>query len=273
MYYERCFLLLHTVGEFMGKIRHQMIAYVSNTNYTANFKKEELIYFSEEAIKKSVRDFQKTHVAYEKTPLRTLSNLANYLHIADLKVKDESFRFGLHAFKVLGGIYAIGKYIADQLGERIENLSFSELQSEAVREKIGQLTFISATDGNHGKGVAWAARELGQNSVIYLPKGSSQARLDAIRKEGAEAAITDKNYDDTVKMCSKLAETNGWIMVQDTAWEGYDKIPLWIMQGYATIAAEIIEEQERVPTHIFVQAGVGSFAAGIAAYFLSRKKV
>src|SRR5699024_10724295 len=117
-----------------------------------------------------------------------------------------------------------------------------------------------------------AARELGQKSVIYLPKGSTEERLQAIQNDGAHAEITDLNYDDTVHMCSRLAEENNWVMVQDTAWEGYEEIPLCIMQGYASMAFEITEELEREqkdpPTHIILQAGVGSFAAAITAYFM-----
>lgn len=254
----------------MEKVIENQIAYVQNRKFDMTYNEEELTYLKKEEATK-IMNFQRTHEAYTKTPLHFLKNLANYLNVESILVKDESFRFGLNAFKVLGGIYAIGKYIAEQLGEDIENLSFSKLQSKEVQDKIGKKTFISATDGNHGKGVAWAARELGQKSIIYLPKGSVQTRLDAIRNEGAEGEITDKNYDDTVKMCAEMAEENDWVLVQDTAWEGYDDIPLWIMQGYATIAKETIDELEEngaeIPTHIFLQAGVGSFAAGVAAYF------
>lgn len=254
----------------MANILKTAVSFIHNKNFSPEYNEDELKYFTKNEIEQ-IMNFQKSHQAYTKTPLYSLKTLAKRWGVEDVKVKDESYRFGLNAFKVLGGIYAIGKYIAEQLGKNITELSFSELQSKHVREKVGQLTFISATDGNHGKGVAWAARELGQKSVIYLPKGSAKTRLEAIQNEGAKAEITDKNYDDTVKMCAELAEKNGWIMVQDTAWEGYDEIPLWIMQGYATIAAETIEElqanSEQPPTHIFVQAGVGSFAAGIAAYF------
>lgn len=243
---------------------------VKNNLFSSTYNESELSDFSERMIDK-VYTFQKTHESYSKTPLFTLSNLAKYFRIADLKVKDESFRFGLNAFKVLGGIYAIGKYVAELLNKEIEELSFSELQTEKVKKQLGQLTFISATDGNHGKGVAWAARELGQKAIIYLPKGSAEIRRKAIENEGATAKISDVNYDQTVQLCADLAEKNGWIMVQDTAWEGYEKIPLWIMQGYATIAKEVMEEMEVMdespPTHIFLQAGVGSFAASITAYF------
>lgn len=232
---------------------------------------EELEHFSTDKIA-NVLKFQKTHKQYAETPLVSLNHLSKHLNLASIQVKDESKRFGLNAFKVMGGIYAIGKYIADKLGRNIETISFEQLQSEEVKEQIGNITFISATDGNHGRGVAWAARELGQKSIIYMPKGSSESRLEAIRNEGAEAKITNVNYDETIKICASLADENGYVMVQDTAWEGYEEIPLWIMQGYASIAMEITEEleklQEKPPTHIFLQAGVGSFAASIAAYFL-----
>ncbi|WP_419955227.1 diaminopropionate ammonia-lyase [Neobacillus niacini] len=246
------------------------IKWVKNRSYYPEYNEDELKHFTNEEIK-GVLQFQRTHDDYTNTPLYSLKRLANYLNVADIKVKDESKRFSLNAFKVMGGIYAVGKYLADVLGKDIQTLSFAELRSPQIKEQLGELTFISATDGNHGRSVAWAARELGHKSVIYMPKGSSLERLTAIRNEGAEADITDVNYDETVRLCARLAEENGWIMVQDTAWEGYDEIPLWIMQGYAAIAQEILEEletqSEKPPTHIFLQAGVGSFAAGIAAYF------
>ncbi|MED4206645.1 diaminopropionate ammonia-lyase [Neobacillus mesonae] len=247
------------------------VKWVKNVFYDPVYNHEELQFFQEKEVE-VIHSFQKTHKAYTETPLFHLKNLAEHLDVADIRVKDESYRFGLNAFKVMGGIYAVAKYLADRLGERIENLSFEELQSPRVKDTLGEITFISATDGNHGRGVAWAARELGHKSVIYMPKGSSQVRLEAIRKEGATADITELNYDDAVRMCADLAIQNNWVMVQDTAWEGYDHIPLWIMQGYCTLGKEIIDQLHRdegePPTHIFLQAGVGSFAAGIAAYMV-----
>lgn len=231
---------------------------------------KDLGHFSYEKIN-NVLPFQKSHKNYSNTPLVSLHHLANEWNVEAVQVKDESQRFGLNAFKVMGGIYAIGQYLAKRLDKPVEELSFEKLTSPEIKERLGNITFITATDGNHGRGVAWAARELGQQSVVYMPKGSSKARLAAIRKEGAHAGITNVNYDETVKLCARLAEENGWVLIQDTAWEGYEDIPLWIMQGYAAIALEIIEEMEtndvQPPTHIFLQAGVGSFAAGIAAYF------
>ncbi|GGP16698.1 diaminopropionate ammonia-lyase [Oceanobacillus neutriphilus] len=255
----------------MNMIRSDEIKWVLNKSFLPKYNEQELSYFEEKTIGK-VLNFQRTHPKYTKTPLIKLEHLSEYLDVSEIKVKDESYRFGLNAFKVMGGIYAIGKYLAEKLGKDITNLSFKELQSPEVKEQLGEITFISATDGNHGRGVAWAARELGQNAVIYMPKGSTKARLEAIRNEGAFSEITELNYDETVEMCADLAEKKGWVMVQDTAWEGYEEIPLWIMQGYAALAKEIIEEveekKEEPPTHIFLQAGVGSFAAGIVSYFM-----
>src|SRR5699024_7062349 len=244
---------------------------IKNTFFDSNYNDEELTYFTNQEIEK-VLNFQKTNEQFTETPLIHLKALSQELNVNNIYVKDESKRFGLNAFKVMGGVYAIGKYIAKKLGKNIEELTFEEMRSEETKEKIGEVTFISATDGNHGRGVAWAARELGQKSVIYMPKGSSLTRLEAIKREGALAEITDVNYDETIRICDKLAKENDWIMVQDTAWEGYDEIPLWIMQGYSSIAKEIVEEIESsnldVPTHVILQAGVGSFAAGITGYLM-----
>ena len=217
---------------------------------------------------KSVLKFHQSLPKYEKTPLIDLKELAKYCGVKKIWVKDESKRFGLNAFKVLGGSYSIGKCLSEILNEDISNLPFSILTSKKIKEKLGDITFITATDGNHGRGVAWMASHLQQKSVVYMPKGSSQMRLKAIQNEGADASITELNYDDAVRLANKRAEENNWIMVQDTAWKGYEKIPLWIMQGYSTIMSEIIDELEKnkeKPTHIFLQAGVGSFAGAMQA--------
>lgn len=229
--------------------------------------KGEISGFDKESIK-SVLEFHQSLPNYEKTPLIDLKELAKYCGVKKIWVKDESKRFGLNAFKVLGGSYSIGKCLSEILNEDISKLPFSVLTSEEIKKKLGDLTFITATDGNHGRGIAWMAKHLQQKSVVYMPKGSSQMRLKAIQDEGADASITDFNYDDAVRLANEKAKENNWIMVQDTAWKGYEKIPLWIMQGYSTIMSEIIEELEKVkekPTHVFLQAGVGSFAGAMQA--------
>ena len=216
---------------------------------------------------KKAHDFHAGFAQYSQTPLTSLPGLAKALGVESIQVKDESYRFGLNAFKVLGGSYALGRYIAKTLGEDIENLPANRILSDEVREKLGQLTFVTATDGNHGRGVAWTANQLGQKSVVYMPKGSAQERLDNIRAEGADASITDMNYDDAVRLADEHAREYGWVMVQDTAWEGYTDIPLWIMQGYTTMGYEMMSQLEERPTHLFLQAGVGSMAGAMAGFF------
>lgn len=222
---------------------------------------------------KKARDFHAGFAQYSETPLTALPHLAKALGVARIHVKDESYRFGLNAFKVLGGSYALGRFIAQKLGEDIENLPAGRILSPEIREKLGDLTFVTATDGNHGRGVAWTARQLGQKSVVYMPKGSAAERLENIRAEGADASITDLNYDDAVRLADQQARERGWVMVQDTAWEGYTDIPLWIMQGYATMGYEIVRQLEEMgeeqPTHLFLQAGVGSMAGAMAGFFTS----
>jgi diaminopropionate ammonia-lyase len=219
------------------------------------------------------RKFHESFPQYTKTPLTSLDNLAEKLGVGGIYLKDESYRFGLNAFKVLGGSFAMGKYMAGKLGKDISELGFEKLTSEEVRKELGEITFVTATDGNHGRGVAWTANQLKQKSVVYMPKGSSITRLNNIKAEGADASITDMNYDDAVRLAAENAEKYGWLVVQDTAWEGYEEIPTWIMQGYGTMASEALEQLREYnverPTHIFVQAGVGSLAGAVQGYFAS----
>ena len=211
---------------------------------------------------------------YRPTPLRKLDTLAGRLGVAGLYVKDESFRFGLNAFKVLGGLYATARVICRELGLEIADTPFSALLKPEVRGKVRGMTLITATDGNHGNGIAWSASQLGCQSVVYMPKGSSGHRVQAIRRNGAQVTVTDLPYDGTVRLAAKTAAKNGWLLVQDTAWDGYTEIPAWITQGYTTMAAEALQQMvpfgESAPTHIFLQAGVGSMAAAIAGYFFNR---
>lgn len=216
-----------------------------------------------------VRVFHRGIPGYAPTPLRSLSDLAGQLGVKGFFVKDESPRFGLGAFKALGGSYAMGRVLCEKLGLPVDENTFSRLVSQENRQKLGDITFITATDGNHGRGVAWMAQQLRQRAVVYMPQGTVPERLRNIRALGAEAQILPMNYDDCVRQAARMAEEHGWILVQDTAWEGYEQIPLWIMGGYTTMAGEIAGQLPPgvVPTHLFLQAGVGSMAAAVAAYF------
>ncbi len=224
-------------------------------------------------ISKEVMSFHQSFPMYTQTPLRDMKNLAKELGLGGIYVKDESYRFGLNAFKVLGGSYAIGNYLAKKLNKTIDQMPYEKLISEDVRKELGDMVFVTATDGNHGRGVAWTANQLKQKSVVFMPKGSSKERLENIRAEGAEASITELNYDEAVRLANKMAEDNGWVMVQDTAWDGYEDIPTWIIQGYSTMGYEAYEQLialgEERPTHIFLQAGVGSMAAAITGLYSS----
>ena len=207
---------------------------------------------------------------FERTPLRALTSLSAALGVKGLYVKDESFRLGLNAFKALGAGYAMGKWIGERLGIADEDLTFDRLVRDEAKKRLGPVTFVCATDGNHGRGVAWMARLMGQDCVVYLPKGTATQRLKSIQACGARAKILRLNYDECVALAAENAGKNGWVLVQDTAFEGYETIPAWIMQGYLTMAGEAIEQmQDIVPTHVFLQAGVGSMA-GAASALLAR---
>lgn len=246
------------------------IKYIQNENARNLHKSKVSVNFINKEQIEKIRNFHRSFSEYKVTPLHSLSELANELGISDIWLKDESYRFGLNAFKSLGGSYAVGKYIAKKLNMDISSLSFEMLNSKNIKEKLGDLTFVTATDGNHGRGIAWFANQIGQKSVVFMPKGSSEIRLNNIRKEGAEASITDLNYDDAVRLATKYADENNGVIIQDTAWDGYEEIPTWIMQGYVTLIDEAIEQinslDNGIPTHVFLQAGVGSFAGTVQGY-------
>lgn len=218
---------------------------------------------------KKVQSFHASFPVYKETPLVELKHTAKSMGLGNIYIKDESYRFGLNAFKVLGGSYAIGNYLAKRLGKSITEMPYEKLVSGEIKRELGDITFVTATDGNHGRGVAWTAKQLQQKSVVYMPKGSAEERLMNIRAEGADASITDLNYDEAVRFANSQAEQKGWVMVQDTAWEGYEDIPGWIMQGYGTMGYEAYMQLPEKPTHIFLQAGVGSMAGAVAGFFAS----
>ena len=218
------------------------------------------------------RAFHRSFPQYSVTPLANLQGMASRLGLGGLYVKDESYRFGLNAFKVLGGSFAMARYVAQQTGKDVSECDFDYLTSDQLAQDFGQATFFTATDGNHGRGVAWAAKRLHQKAVVHMPKGSTQTRFDNIAKEGADVTIEELNYDDCVRLAAKEAgQTEHGVIVQDTAWDGYEDIPSWIMQGYGTMANEAAEQLRQLevnrPTHVFVQAGVGSLASSMVGYF------
>ena len=197
--------------------------------------------FSEEKAKET-RRFHESIPAYNRTPLVQLRGLGGKLGVKGIFVKNEAERFGMKAFKGLGGTYAMFRILCRELGLDPGKVDFSEFQKADVREKTAKYTFVTATDGNHGKGVSWASGLFGAHAYVYMPKGTVKAREEAVRQAGpAEVTVTDWNYDDTVKYAKKMSEEHGWFLIQDTSWDGYEEIPGWIMDGYLTMASEAAE--------------------------------
>ena len=238
------------------------------TTVTADSGREEIL---PAELPQRIRRFHRQLPGYRMSPLKGLSNLAARLGLGGIWVKDESARLDLQSFKVLGGSYAIYKLIQKRLGREDQELSFADLTNGTIREKLGDITFAAATDGNHGRGVAWSASQMGFKSVIYVHKLTSRGRIQAIEQSGARVVVVDGNYDDAVRQVDQDAQRNGWEVVSDTSWEGYEDIPKWVMQGYTTMFSEAQEQLAAQglsqPTHIFVQAGVGSLAAATIGFY------
>ncbi|SVA23527.1 uncharacterized protein METZ01_LOCUS76381 [marine metagenome] len=220
---------------------------------------------------KAVKYFHQSLPGYLPTPLVNLEELASRLGIDALMIKDESKRFGLKAFKVLGASYAIAKEIEERHGLHDKELNFDAIT--AHKRALASLTFVTATDGNHGRAVAWCAEKFGCKAVVFMPKGTSEFRLEAIQSHGAYAEITELNYDETVLFSAQKAKENDWVLLQDSSWEEYKTVPKHIMQGYFSLVSEFEDQTVTWPTHVLAQAGVGSFAASIFSYFLTSQKL
>ena len=226
--------------------------------------------FDESVAADTIR-FHKTIPTYGITNLVSLQEQAAAQHVKGIYCKDESSRFGLNAFKGLGGSYAMFRILCEKLGLDYKTTDFRDFQNDEMRKQCAAIHFATATDGNHGKGVSWAAGLFGCSASVFMPAGSVEARRKAIEDAGnATAEITELNYDQAVEHAWNLAQQNGWILIQDTAWEGYEQYPEWIIDGYLTLAAEAVEQLgSAAPTHVFLQAGVGAMAGGVLECLLS----
>ncbi len=224
-------------------------------------------------IARTARRFHRQIPGYQMSPLMALPNLATMLKVGGIWVKDEASRLELNSFKVLGGSFALYRFIQTRLGIDDSDMNYEYLVSQEVKDKLGDITFASATDGNHGRGIAWAAQKLGHKCMIYVHKETSKRRVDAIRSYGATVTVIEGNYDDAVRQVAIDAQKHGWEIISDTSWEGYRQVPTWIMQGYTTMMAEIQEQLScqgiARPTHVFVQAGVGALAASVIGFYHS----
>lgn len=222
-------------------------------------------------IARKARLFHRQIPGYKMTPLRALPNLADMLGVGGIYIKDEAQRLELNSFKVMGGSFAVYRFIQKKLNMEDTELTYDYLISDECHKALGDITFCSATDGNHGRGLAWAAQKLGHKCHIYVHSETSQARIEAIRSYGAIITIVEGNYDDAVRQAASDAAKNGWEVISDTSWDGYTEIPTWIMQGYTSMLLECQEQFAGMglqkPTHVFVQAGVGALAASVVGFY------
>ncbi|MGE6781894.1 diaminopropionate ammonia-lyase [Ensifer adhaerens] len=208
---------------------------------------------------------------HRPTPLHALPALAAELGLSGVFVKDEGHRLGLGSFKALGGSYAVIRLVIEEAERRLgRGVDPDDLEQPEVRAIAAAMTFGCATDGNHGRSVAMGARLVGAKSVIFVHAGVSEKRIDAIAAYGAEIVRVAGTYDDSVREAARVCDDNGWTVVSDTTWPGYEYIPGLVMQGYTALLSEALRQMEEPPTHVFVQAGVGGIAAATAGHLAVR---
>ncbi|MDC3082342.1 diaminopropionate ammonia-lyase [Candidatus Pelagibacter sp.] len=228
-------------------------SFIKNKNYS--FSREEILsVLNKETIDKAFITVSSWE-NYEPTPLLKLNKLSKDLNLKNIFYKDESKRFGLKSFKALGGAYAVAEVSAGRK----------------------DVVVATATAGNHGKSVAWGAKRLGIACKIFISEFVSETRADEMRKLGAEVTKVKGNYENSLNECIKQSKENGWEIVQDVAWEDYQKVPKLTMAGYSVMIEEISKQTDHYITHIFLQAGVGGMAsgviAGVARYFKRIPKI
>jgi diaminopropionate ammonia-lyase len=201
------------------------------------------------------------------TPLHALPELAREAGVGAIYVKDEGSRLGLGSFKALGGAYAVSRLVLEEASRRLgRDLGFGDLASLEVRAVARTMTVGCATDGNHGRSVAAGAAALGARAMIFVHAGVSLDRAAAIARLGGEIVWVEGAYDDAVAEALRRCAAEGWLLVSDTAWAGYERIPGLIMRGYTVLVREALDALPTPPTHVFVQAGVGGLAAAVAGY-------
>jgi diaminopropionate ammonia-lyase len=205
---------------------------------------------------------------YKPTSLRDLADIAKAAGIGSLFYKDESTRFGLGSFKALGGAYAVLKYLSDTLSEKLGRpVSIAEIRSGGLAKQAEQITVATATDGNHGRSVAWGAQMAGCKCRIYIHREVSKGRESAMAAFGANVIRIDGDYDESVRLAAKEATENKWQVISDTSYDGYLDVPRYVMAGYTVMVSEILKQMPEPPTHVIIQAGVGGLAAAICASF------
>ncbi|MDI3338359.1 diaminopropionate ammonia-lyase [Defluviimonas aestuarii] len=203
---------------------------------------------------------------YTPTPLVSLKALAQKIGVSAVLYKHEGPRFGLGSFKALGGSYAALRVLQREISKRVgKEVSLADIREGRYRDAAAGITLVSATDGNHGRSLAWGCQRFGAPCRIYIHAEVSEGRAEAMRDLGAEVIRIDGDYDDSVDLAKSEAAANGWFVVSDTSWPGYSQPPRDVMAGYGVMTREICETLDEAPTHVFLQGGVGGLAAGVAA--------
>lgn len=203
---------------------------------------------------------------YAPTPLHALPALAAELNLSAIHYKHEGPRFGLGSFKALGGSYAGLRVLQRETSRRLgQEVTLADIRAGNYADEVAKTTLVSATDGNHGRSLAWGCRRFGAPCRIYIHAEVSEGRAQAMRDLGAEVVRIDGDYDASVALCRDEAEANGWFVVSDTSWPGYSEPPRDVMAGYGVMADEVVNALDMAPTHVFVQGGVGGLAAGVSA--------
>ncbi|MDV7341489.1 diaminopropionate ammonia-lyase [Terasakiella sp. A23] len=250
---------------FEGSLTHFSNPLASRENVYSNTQKDVI---SVEKSKDAIANI-KTWPAYEVTKLHSLSDLAKEAHLGAIWYKDESTRFGLKSFKALGGAYAVAcqlqKILEEKNGVRP---SIEDILSGNLKDEISEIVVSCATDGNHGRSVAWGAQMFGCGCVIYIHRDVSEGRKKAMEAYGAEVVRIAGNYDESVRLADSEAKAKGRVIVSDTSYEGYMEVPKDVALGYTVMLEEIVEQlNDEIPTHVFIQGGVGGLASAVAGYF------
>ena len=206
---------------------------------------------------------------YSPTPLYALNGLAGAVGVQSIFYKDESQRFGLGSFKALGGAYAVQQVLQHVLSEMLphENVSLDDISSGRFADTVKDITVVTATDGNHGRSVAWGAERFGCQCMIYMHAGVSIGRQQAVERYGATVVRVRGNYDDSVRQADLDAKAKGWHIVSDTSYPGYMEVPRDVMAGYTLMTTEAMDQLPAgvIPTHVFIQGGCGGLAGAVCA--------
>lgn len=206
---------------------------------------------------------------YRPTPLYALDAMARSVAVANIHYKDEGGRFAPGSFKALGGAYAVQQLLRREIGARVsKDVTLEDVRERRYPEAANEVTVATATDGNHGRSVAWGAARFGCPCVVYVHRNVSEPRCEAMEGYGARVVRVDGNYDDSVRQAQADAAANDWFIVSDTSYPGYAELPRYVMAGYTIMMKEVLEQYPaaHLPTHVFLQGGCGGLAAAMAVY-------